>query len=406
MSATSLPVRALMMLVALCGYLALATAPAHADVDPNPGPDGALHTLELRGTLSPPMVAQLHGAIEAAVATGATALVVTLDTDGVISGDVSLLTPMLNAPVPVAIFIPPGGQAAGGGAVLAALADVLLVAPDATIGPALPFQLADGVQGSVDPVTEGLAEYNQLRRLLPAGVEEAGATAARLSVEALSAQQALDLGIAEGSAAERDAAIAALAGRTVDKRGATMTIHVSSTTPLVASSAGAADRLLVALATPGVGYLAIVGVALALLLFAFSRSVATPLIGLVLPLAGYSLVVLPARWWAIALLVAAVAALAWDVAAVWFGVPTLLGVALLATGSATLFSGVERLAVPVPLVVLACAVVIGLSLAARRRQDRDVVERHLTEVATDLEAARRVQVGLAREAGPTGPSGR
>jgi membrane-bound serine protease (ClpP class) len=114
------------------------------------GPAGAatVATLRLDGVINPVAVRLVGLAIERARADGAAALVIQLDTPGGLERSMrSIVRDILNAPLPVIVYVSPtGARAASAGAFITLAAHVAAMAPATNIGAAHPV----AVGGQVD----------------------------------------------------------------------------------------------------------------------------------------------------------------------------------------------------------------------------------------------------------------
>jgi len=133
----------------LLGALVLAAGPAAAA-----GPDSPT-VLEVRvdAALSPAQADLLDAAIAHARTLPADLLLIVLDTPG---GGIEtmrrMVASMLNAPLPVAVWVAPSGaRAASAGVFLAAAAQVTAMAPQTTIGSASPVMVGGGgIEGTME----------------------------------------------------------------------------------------------------------------------------------------------------------------------------------------------------------------------------------------------------------------
>jgi membrane-bound serine protease (ClpP class) len=103
-------------------------------------------TLQLDGVISPVAVRLVTLAVERARAEGATALVVQLDTPGGLERSMrSIVRELLNAPLPVIVYVSPtGARAASAGAFITLAAHVAAMAPATNIGAAHPVAVGGG----------------------------------------------------------------------------------------------------------------------------------------------------------------------------------------------------------------------------------------------------------------------
>src|SRR5262249_61332068 len=105
-----------------------------------PAAAATVSTLQLDGVISPITVRLVSGAIQQARAEGSQALVIQLDTPGGLERSMrSIVRDMLNAPIPVVVYVSPtGARAASAGAFITMAAHVAAMAPATHIRPAPP----------------------------------------------------------------------------------------------------------------------------------------------------------------------------------------------------------------------------------------------------------------------------
>jgi membrane-bound serine protease (ClpP class) len=128
--------------VAVC---AVAAALALATASPA-GAGGEILTLSVRGPITPSVAEYVERGVRAGRERGAGLLVVELDTPGGLDASMRVITQaILNAPLPVAVFVSPSGaRAASAGTFITLAADVAAMAPGTTIGAAHPVNLIGG----------------------------------------------------------------------------------------------------------------------------------------------------------------------------------------------------------------------------------------------------------------------
>jgi len=132
----------------IAGPLILAVAAAGAvGTVPAPAAGAALvSTLQVDGVISPITVRLVQTAIERARSEGAQALVIQLDTPGGLERSMrSIVRDLLNAPIPVIVYVSPtGARAASAGAFITIGAHVAAMAPATNIGAAHPVAAGGG----------------------------------------------------------------------------------------------------------------------------------------------------------------------------------------------------------------------------------------------------------------------
>ncbi len=199
-----------------------------------PGAALAAHVSVIRveGTINPASSAFIQTSIEEAAANGSEALVLELDTPGgLVASTKDIIKAMLNAEVPVIVYVSPSGAWAGSAGTFITLAGhVAAMAPGTSIGAASPVGVGGG--GAPKPDEEGGQQRDvageKAENLLAAYIEsiaqqrernvEWAAQAVREAV-AVTADEALELGVIDLVAANRTELLAKSDGREVDIRG-------------------------------------------------------------------------------------------------------------------------------------------------------------------------------------------
>lgn len=313
-------------LVALAVMVGLATAAGGApSAQAEPSARG-LDVLKVSGLLDPVLVDFVDSSISTAEAKGDTWVVLQLDSPGAVVPDerlARLVEHVRTATVPIAVWVgPSGAKALRGAAQLAAVADEVGVSPGSSIG-----RLGDPV---IDP--------SRFQPPFRAAVD-------RLHDRQVGAASARDLQLTTRPAPVIGDFVIGLAGvqtRVVQtKDGPRRAVDEASRPVFRALPVG--DQLMHTVASPSVAYLLFV-VGMALIVFElFTAGVGVA--GLVgagaFVLASYGLTILPARPWAVGLLVASMVAFAVDVQT---GVPrvwTALGGVAFVAGSFLLYEGVS-----------------------------------------------------------------
>ncbi|MFI5254315.1 MAG: nodulation protein NfeD [Candidatus Limnocylindrales bacterium] len=179
------------------------------------------------GIVDQVMAAYVHDSIAAAAASGATAAVVRLDTPG---GDLeatrSIVGTLLEAPLPVIVWVAPGGaHAASAGTFITLAGNLAYMAPGTNIGAASPV----GSGGADITGTEGVKVKNDAITFMTTIAEARGRNVAAAvatvdTATAYSAQEAVDKGLVDGIAADLPALLAAIDGKTVTVNGASVTL--------------------------------------------------------------------------------------------------------------------------------------------------------------------------------------
>jgi membrane-bound serine protease (ClpP class) len=358
---------------------ALAADPPRVD-----GP--ALARIDVDGAINPAIAAFVHGALVRATAEHAPALLIQLDTPGgLLPSMQAIVKDVLNAHVPVIVWVAPSGAwAASAGVFITLAAHVAAMAPGTSIGAAHPVTGAgEDIRGKagqkIENFTASLSEAIARRR--GRNVEWA-AKAVRESVSA-TAEEAARLGVVDFVAKDLDELVARADSRRVDVAGETRRLalrdvrgpdgHVRVQVYRMRLS----QRVLNAIAEPQIAYLLMMAGLLGLYIEFTHPGVAFPGVAgaICLLLALAALQVLPVNTSALALLLLGIALLVAEAFLPTFGVIGAGGLVALLLGSLFLFDAETGLAVPRSLVfgvgggVGAVILVVGtLVFRAQRRR--------------------------------------
>jgi membrane-bound serine protease (ClpP class) len=376
------------------------SAPAQAD-EPAPGP---VDVLQVSGLFDPIVVDAIEQAMDRSAADGAQALILQVNTRGAVVGRDTmqdLMERIAASKVPVAIWVgPSGARLYGTPAQLLAVADVSGMAPGARVGhsgiPLRPNGQTVDFGAADDALRSGSLGLSDARSL--------GVFDQRVSDEGIptivNMVDALD-GYEKDGVTLRTTTRVTLDDGT-QRRDTIATVRFAKL--------GLVDQLFHTVASPAVTYLLLL-IGMALLIFEFFTA-GVGVAGIVgaacLVLACSGLAVLPARGWAVALLVLAFLAFAVDVQV---GVPrfwTGIGVALTIVGSLLLFEDLPGVTLrPSWITLLAgiggtiLAFVVGMPSMVRTRFATPTIGREwmigeLGDVVEDVDPDGVVSVGAAR----------
>ena len=317
--------------------VALAVTPAAAQDDRQS--DGAavapVDVLQVDGFIDPVVASEISDAVTDLAANGSQALVLQVNSRGVVIDDeefTDLLATIADAPRPVAVWVGPTGARLLGGAVhLLSVADVSGMAPGAEVG-YLDTSI-DNPIAATDPAAVAALESLIGRSVGLSDARALGVFRQRISDEGI-ATIANMLDALDGY--EGDGIVLETTEEQITDDG---TVQRTTTAVPRFSKPGLIDQLFHTVASPPVAYLLLL-VGLGLLLFEFFTAGVgvAAVVGIVSTLlSAYGLDVLPARGWAVALLVAATVAFAIDVQVglprVWTGI----GITSTIVGSLWLF---------------------------------------------------------------------
>ncbi|KHK03025.1 NfeD family protein [Desulfovibrio sp. TomC] len=346
----------------------------------------------LAAAISPAQADMLDNALRAASGKHADLLLLTLDTPG---GSIEVMRRMvgsiLNATVPVVVYVAPGGaRAASAGVFLAAAADVAVMAPQTTIGAASP--IAPG--GEDLPKTADKKVRNDLQSLVRGLADKHGRN---VNWYKRSVEEAASLTAAE-AVAERVVDFIAVDARDLlvqlGKRGlptaAGLVRFDGQSAGIEAYDPGPWYSLLSWLLDPQIAYvLLLIGVAGVFFELITPGAILPGVVGgLALILALYALSVLPTNAAGLLLLLGAGVLFLLELHITSFGLLSLSGVAALLFGSLLLFRLDGQTALPLRLILPTVAGVSALLLGAgwllakaQRQKPRSGVEALIGQTA-------------------------
>jgi membrane-bound serine protease (ClpP class) len=313
----------------------------------------------LSDTVQPISAGQLDRAIAKANADGAQALLIELDTPGgMLDSMRTMIGAILASRVPVIVYVAPGGARAGSaGFYLLESADVAAMAPATNAGAAHVVsefgKMDETMSQKVENDTEALLRSYVKQR----GRNPEAATAAAATSHSYTAQEALDQHLIDLIANDDWQLLAALDGRTITRMdGSKLVLHLTGAR-IETVQPTLREQLLGWLVNPNIAMLLLVGGALLIYLeFNAPGTIVPGALGtLMVLLAIFGLNLLPIRYTAVLLLVAALVLLLLEAKFGGHGVLAAAGILCLTFGTLTL------VAAPVPELGISLPVAIGLS---------------------------------------------
>lgn len=315
--------------------------------------------LVLSDTIQPVSAGQLERALARASADGAQALLVELDTPGgLVDSMRTMAGAILSSRVPVIVYVSPAGARAGSaGFFLLESADVAAMAPGTNAGAAhVVFEF-----GKPDETMSQKVE-NDAEAFLRSYVKQRGrnvdaAQAALQTSKSYTAAEALDQHLIDVIASSDAQLLADVDGRTITRMdGSKLVLHVGGAR-IVVLQPTVREQLLGWLVDPNIALLMLVAGALLIYLeFNTPGTIVPGALGtLMVLLAIFGLNLLPIRFTAVLLLVAALALLILEAKIGGHGVLAIAGIVCLTFGTLTL------VAAPVPEMGISPAVALGVS---------------------------------------------
>jgi membrane-bound serine protease (ClpP class) len=356
--------------------------------------------LEVDGTINPATSDYVARGIDTAAASGATAVILRINTPGGLDSSMrTIVQAILAAPLPVVGYVAPSGaRAASAGTYILYACHVAAMAPGTNLGAATPVQLGGGglpkpavPPGTTRPdeagdsasddqamhnklVNDAAAYLRSLAQLRGRNVE--WAAQAVHEGASLSAQEALDAGIIDLVARDLDDLLAQVDGRDVELDGAPHTITTAGAT-VQTIEPDWRTRLLSVIADPNIAYILIL-IGIYGLIFEFYNP------GFVLPgvagaisllLALFALQVLPVNYAGLALLMLGIIFMISEAFVPSFGALGIGGLIAFVIGSIILIdTDASGYGVSLPLIFTFAAVtglfllaVVGMAIKARGR---------------------------------------
>jgi membrane-bound serine protease (ClpP class) len=307
-------------------------------------PGSAVVVAKVDGSIDRSVEGYLLDRLGEAEESGAT-LLVQLDSAGTLDRDgIALARRILDASVPVIVWVGPAPAKAQGAALLLMSASSMpAVAPGAGVGPLEPLDL-------VDAANAGLPTGEELRALASSWADARGRPAPAFPSEPVPARTALDDHLAAVAARSLPDLLAAVDGRTVATSNGEVTLHTriaeragEPTVDVRFTDLGPVDRVLHAMASPSAIYLLLV-----LGFAALAFEITQPGFGFagfsgigMLALAAYGLTVVPFSWVGLLALLGGICMMSLDVLRRSLGPLTALGVVAFFAGSVLTFRGVS-----------------------------------------------------------------
>jgi membrane-bound serine protease (ClpP class) len=316
-------------------------------MSPAPAADAAprVVVIDLRDSIQPASLRYVERGLRHAAEANADLIVIEIDTPGgLLVSARSMTSAILGSAVPVAVYVSPSGARAGSAGFFVLLAaDLAAMAPGTNTGAAHPVTLGQRRDGGednddVDPSLDKAAnDAAALARSLAEGRKRPVEWAEKAVLESasFSADEARRYGLIELIAADLDALLEALDGRTITRfDGSKVTLQLQGA-EVTALERTFAERMLKIIADPQVAYLLLMLGAFGLLIEMTNPGLIVPgIAGALSMLLGlYGLSVLPVSLIGALLIAAAFALIVAEVFVMSYGLLAIAGIASLVIGS-------------------------------------------------------------------------
>jgi membrane-bound serine protease (ClpP class) len=328
-----IPLRAALLLVLLVGARAEA---AH------------LNAIRIDGVISPATADFVEKAIAASERDGALALLIELDTPGgVLDPTKDIVQALLNAKVATIVYVSPqGAWAASAGTFITIAATVAAMAPGTSIGSASP--VSTGQPNERDEEGERTDVMGQkVEKFTTAFIQSIAeerdrnvewAVKAVREAEAIGATKALELGVVEIVARDREELLEKVQGLAIEVAGEPRTLEVEGAVVRQIEMT-TLERVFDFIANPNVAVLLLMGAVLGIMLEVNSPGIFVPgAIGLVcLILAVFAFDMLPFSWLGLVLMLVAIGLMIAEIFVTSYGVLFAAGLTLFLLGGVMLF---------------------------------------------------------------------
>ncbi|MBM65739.1 MAG: serine protease [Myxococcales bacterium] len=301
---------------------------------------GSIYRLELKGGITQSTSEYVLQGIQKAKERRAEALVIVLDTPGgLLQATREMVSAFLASPVPIIVWVGPGGARAGSaGVFITVAAHVAAMAPGTNIGAAHPVSGMGGdIEGEMDrKVTNDTAAWARSIATLR-GRNAAWADQAVRSSDSIPETEAEKLAVIDLVVSSETQLMQQLHGRVVEVEGERYRL-VTKGVPVETIEMTGAQKLVQFLANPNLAYiLFLVGMFGIFLEFKVPGLIIPGVVGAVCLALVLGVQVMPVNWFAVLLIVLACVCFVAEIYVTSFGALTALGVFCLVSGSYLLF---------------------------------------------------------------------
>lgn len=357
-----------------------------------------IDVLTIKGTINPVLVDYVKRGIENAEDTGAEAVIIQMDTPGGLDTAMrDIIQEIVNARVPVVVYIAPSGaRAASAGLYITLSAHVAAMSTNTATGAATPISLGEGGEAEISDELQAKI-INDAAAYIRSLAESHGRNAdwAEKAVRegvSVTEREALELNVIDLIAPDLDSLVQQLDGRQVTMLGDTVITLETDGAVINDVEMKVIEQFLYTIADPNIAYLLLSVASLGIMVEIFNPGLIFPgIIGAISGiLAFYSLGQLPVNIAGILLIVLAFGLFIGEVLTTTFGLFTMGGLVSLIIGSLILFQGAAPvfridpwLITAVVIVITAVvAFVVQRAISAHRRQAKTGREELIGKSAT------------------------
>lgn len=270
---------------------------------------GAVHVIEVRGVINPPVSDYIGRALDEAALERASLVVVLLDTPGGLESAMrNINQQILASPVPVAVFIhPAGSRAASAGLFILMASHIAVMAPGTNTGAAHPV----GLGGDTDEVTNAKAVNDAAATIRALAIERGrNAEWAELAVResvSITAEEALEMNVIDQVAIDLEDLLQKIDGHIVETPAGEVRLALAGK-PVMEMPMTFPERLLHVISDPNIALILLSIGSIGILAELYNPGALFPGItgAIALILAFFSLGNLPTNWAGVAFIVFAV----------------------------------------------------------------------------------------------------
>lgn len=332
-------------------------------------------------TITPPIAEYIQQSIRESAGQSAAGLIILLDTPGGLDSSMrEIAKGILNAPLPVIVFVhPAGARAASAGVIITISAHVAAMTPGTNIGAAHPVGI--GIGGEMDKTMAAKVENDAVAYVKgiakKRGRNEEWAAKAVLKSESITAEEALKLGVVDVVATDVNQLLTQLDNRRIILPRGELVMKTRNA-QVREKEMGLRLKILSAISNPNIAYILLL-VGLAGLYFEFANpGVILPGVigGMSLILAFFALQTLPVNYAGVLLILFAIVLFIAEIKVISHGLLTVGGIVSLVMGSLLLFDSSEpalrvSLQVLVPTVTILSLFFIGvISLVVKAQMSK------------------------------------
>lgn len=336
--------------------------------------------ITVNSAITPPIAEYVLQSIEESAKSGAEGMILQLDTPGGLDLAMrDIAKGILNASVPVIVYVAPAGaRAASAGVIITAAAHIAAMAPGTNIGAAHPVGI--GIGGGMDKTMSQKVENDAVAYVKgiakKRGRNEEWVEKAVRKSESITAEEALRLKVIDFVATDLNRLMEQMDGREVTLTAGKKNLNTKNAV-INEKAMGTRQKILSALSDPNIAYILLL-IGLAGLYFEFSNpgSILPGVIGgISLIMAFFAMQTLPVNYAGIALILFAIILFIAEIKVVSHGILTVGGIVSLVIGSLMMFQTPDAsigisLSVLIPAVTLTSLFFIAVIVIALKAQLR------------------------------------